>query len=53
MGYDISDYRKVNPIYGTVADLEDLIKEVHKYGRYKYSNDLVLYTHMIFYHSIE
>lgn len=32
MGYDISDYRKVNPIYGTVADLEDLIKEVHNYG---------------------
>ncbi|XP_014282426.1 alpha-glucosidase [Halyomorpha halys] len=32
MGYDISDYRQVNPLYGTVADVEALIKEIHKFG---------------------
>lgn len=30
--YDISDFRDVDPIYGTLADLEALIKEVHGKG---------------------
>jgi oligo-1,6-glucosidase len=29
-GYDISDYEDVNPDFGTVADAEQLIKEVHQ-----------------------
>lgn len=29
-GYDVSDYYKIAPRYGTMADLEQLIKEVHK-----------------------
>ncbi|KAK8211508.1 hypothetical protein M8818_003161 [Zalaria obscura] len=29
MGYDISDYQKVYPPYGTVADMEELIHQTH------------------------
>lgn len=28
--YDISDYRKVNPVYGTMEDVELLIRETHQ-----------------------
>lgn len=31
-GYDISDYRTVDPDYGTNEDLEKLIKEAHQKG---------------------
>ncbi len=31
-GYDIQDYRGVNPAYGSVADVRRLIKEAHKRG---------------------
>lgn len=30
MGYDISDYKDVHPPYGTVADVDTLIAELHK-----------------------
>ena len=29
-GYDISDYRDINPKFGTMADMEDLFKEAEK-----------------------
>ncbi|KAL3472744.1 glycoside hydrolase superfamily [Aspergillus californicus] len=32
MGYDVSDYEKVLPAYGTVADVENLVVECHRYG---------------------
>ena len=32
MGYDISDYKDIDPQYGTIQDAEDLIKEVHERG---------------------
>jgi len=31
-GYDISDYRKVDPIFGSNEDLDDLITKAHKLG---------------------
>ena len=31
-GYDISDYRDVDPIFGTMADLEELIAEADRRG---------------------
>ena len=31
-GYDISDYKDVNPDFGTLADMTQLIEEVHKRG---------------------
>ncbi|CAH1402759.1 unnamed protein product [Nezara viridula] len=32
MGYDIDDFLKVQPLFGTNQDLEELIKVVHDYG---------------------
>ena len=31
-GYDISDYRAVDPVFGTLADLDELIAAVHARG---------------------
>ncbi len=31
-GYDIADYRRVNPDYGTLADFKRLLREAHKRG---------------------
>ncbi|GAA3024245.1 glycoside hydrolase family 13 protein [Tetragenococcus solitarius] len=31
-GYDISDYRKINPLFGTMDDFDQLLQEVHKRG---------------------
>ena len=30
MGYDISDYKDIDPKYGTVADVDNLIAELKK-----------------------
>jgi len=30
MGYDISDYEAIDPMYGTLADVDNLIAELHK-----------------------
>ena len=31
-GYDVADYREVNPLFGTMADLEELIRQSGKRG---------------------
>src|SRR6202020_895333 len=31
-GYDISDYQDVDPLFGTLADLDELINELHARG---------------------
>ncbi|HEX8040669.1 MAG TPA: alpha-amylase family glycosyl hydrolase [Chryseosolibacter sp.] len=31
-GYDISDYRNIHPLFGTLADFDVLLKEVHHRG---------------------
>ncbi len=41
MGYDIADYKDVDPIYGTLADLDDLIAEL-KRRNMKLMMDLVV-----------
>ncbi|MFX0153063.1 MAG: alpha-glucosidase [Candidatus Hodarchaeota archaeon] len=28
-GYDISDFRKIDPVYGTMSDFDKLLKEIH------------------------
>lgn len=40
-GYDISDYQAINPEYGTMAEMVDLIKEAHAHG-IKIIMDLVI-----------
>lgn len=40
-GYDVSDYYKINPDYGTIDDLKKLISEAHKRG-IKVITDLVV-----------
>ncbi len=30
MGYDIADYEDIDPMYGTLADVDNLIKEMKK-----------------------
>jgi len=40
-GYDITDYRAINPQYGTMADFERLLREAHKRG-IKVVMDLVI-----------
>ena len=31
-GYDISDYQDIDPLFGTLADLDELIAELHARG---------------------
>lgn len=39
-GYDISDYRAIHPLFGTMKDFDRLLKEVHRRGM-KLITDLV------------
>lgn len=41
MGYDIADYKDIDPRYGTLADVDQLIQELHKRGM-KLVMDLVV-----------
>jgi oligo-1,6-glucosidase len=40
-GYDISDYQDIDPLFGTLSDLDELIKELHRRGM-KLVMDLVV-----------
>jgi Alpha amylase, catalytic domain len=31
-GYDISDFKDVDPLFGSLADMKELIKEMHELG---------------------
>ena len=41
LGYDISDYKAIDPIYGTIQDVDDLIGGLKKRGM-KLMMDLVV-----------
>lgn len=43
-GYDIADYRNIDPIYGTMADFEQLIAEAHR-------RNIKIVMDMVFNHS--
>nr|WP_253743333.1 alpha-glucosidase [Herbiconiux sp. SALV-R1] len=40
-GYDISDYQDIDPVFGTLADFDELLEEVHRRGM-KLVMDLVV-----------
>lgn len=40
-GYDISDYESIDPVFGTLADLDELIEALHSHGM-KLVMDLVV-----------
>ncbi len=40
-GYDISEYQDVDPVYGTLADFDELVAEAHRRG-IRVINDLVM-----------
>jgi len=41
MGYDIADYKAIDPIYGTIEDVDNLVSELRKRGM-KLMMDLVV-----------
>lgn len=34
MGYDISDFKAIDPIFGTMSDFESLRDKLHSFGEY-------------------
>ena len=45
-GYDISDYQKIDPQYGTMDDMDNLIREARKH-HIRIIMDLVVTIHLI------
>lgn len=43
-GYDVNDYYKINPQYGTMDDFKKLLEEAHK-------RDIKIFTDMVFNHT--
>ena len=34
-GYDVSDYRQIDPLFGTLQDFDDMINKAHSLGTCK------------------
>ncbi|MEM1377896.1 MAG: alpha-glucosidase [Pseudomonadota bacterium] len=55
-GYDVSDYRKVDPMFGTMADFDAMIAEAHRLGLKVMIDQVISHTsdqHHWFRHSRE
>ena len=42
-GYDVSDYREVDPLFGTLQEFDNMIKEAHSLGITS-SSDILFYS---------
>jgi len=43
-GYDVSDYRDVDPMFGTLADFDELIAEAHRLGLRVMIDEVISHT---------
>ncbi len=32
-GYDVADYRAIDPVFGTMEDFDDLLEDIHSRGQ--------------------
>ena len=48
-GYDISDHKDIDPIFGTLEDFDDLLKDIHNRG--EQGRVFHLYSYLLFYYS--
>lgn len=42
-GYDLTDYEDIEPLFGTLQDFDDLVKEIHKKGLLWLFSDMVFF----------
>lgn len=43
-GYDISNFTDIAPVFGTLKDIDDLLKEAHKIGLKVKRNEILRMT---------
>lgn len=42
MGYDVSDYLQIDPVFGTMADFDELLRETKKRGK----KSIIIYSYL-------
>ena len=48
-GYDISNHTDIDPIFGTLSDMDELISELHRRGKIRVADILVyMYIHVYY-----
>ena len=41
-GYDVANFTNIDPMFGTLEDFDNLVKEMHELGKNKLNNDKVV-----------